>query len=121
MRRLTYIIGQLIGALSGIGVCALWSFAMWGPTSILSLSGTSFAGALVMSMLAIFAVIASVRGHGIALMVVFFFSFFPIGFFFLSEAHWLSWTGILNLGYLVGGALMWKTRKPAVTGESKIF
>ena len=91
---------------------------MWGPTSILSLSGTSFAGALVMSMLAIVAVIASVRGHSGALLVIFFFSFCPIGFFFLSEAHWLSWAGILNLGYLVGGVLMWYTREPAVTDEA---
>ncbi len=91
---------------------------MWGPTSILSLSGTSFAGAFVMSMLAIVAVIASVRGHRIALLVIFIVSFFPIGFFFLSEAHWLNWTGILNLGYLLGAALMWKTRKPGVTDTS---
>ena len=94
---------------------------MWGPTSILSLSGTSFAGAFVMSMLAIVAVIASVRGHSGVLLVMFFFSFCPIGFFFLSEAHWLSWTGILNLGYLVSAALMWKTRKPAITDESRMF
>lgn len=91
---------------------------MWGPTSILSLSGTSFAGALVMSMLAIFAVIASVRGHSLVLMVIFFVSFFPIGFFFLSEPHWLSWTGILNLGYLLGALLMRKTRKLIVTDHS---
>lgn len=91
---------------------------MWGPTSILSLSGTSFAGAFVMSMLAIVAVIASVRGHSIVLMVIFFVSFFPIGFFFLSEPHWLNWTGILNLGYLLGAVLMWKTRKLGVTDNS---
>ena len=91
---------------------------MWGPTSILSLSGTSFAGAFVMSILAIVAVIASVRGHSAVLMVVFFVSFFPIGFFFLSEPHWLSWTGILNFGYLLGAILMWKTRKPVVTDNS---
>lgn len=71
-----------------------------------------------MSMLAIVAIIASVRGHSIALMLIFFVSFFPIGFFFLSEAHWLSWTGILNLGYLLGAVLMWRTRKPVVTDNS---
>lgn len=91
---------------------------MWGPTSILSLSGTSFAGAFAMSMLAIFAVIASVRGHSVVLMVIFFVSFFPIGFYFLSESHWLSWASLLNLGYLFGALLMWKTRKSAVTDNS---
>jgi hypothetical protein len=117
LRGLTYIIGQLTGALSGIGVCALWNFAMWGPTSILSLSGTSFSGAFVMSILAIVAVIASVRGHNILLLLIFFASFFPIGYFFLIESHWLSWTGVLNLGYLLGAVLMWQTRKPAVTDQ----
>ena len=111
MRGFRGVAGQLIGVLSGIGGCGLWNFAMWGPTSILSLSGTSFSGALVMSILAILAIIASVRGHHVVLMVIFVISFFPIGFFFLSEAHWLSWTGILNLGYLLGAVLMWK---PAV-------
>ena len=90
---------------------------MWGPTSILSFSGTSFAGAFVMSMLAIVAVIASVRGHRLVLMVVFIVSFFPIGFFFLSESHWLRWTGLLNLGYLLGAVLMRKTHEPAVTND----
>ena len=59
MRDLSYIIGQITGVLSGVGVCLLWNFAMWGPTSILSLSGTSFSGAFIMSILAIVAVIAS--------------------------------------------------------------
>jgi len=68
-----------------------------------------------MSILAIVAVIASIRGHSIVLFLVFFVSFCPIGFFFLSEAHWLSWTGVLNLGYLLAAMLMLKTRKPALT------
>ena len=71
-----------------------------------------------MSILAIVAVIASVRGHSIVLLLIFFVSFFPIGFFFLSEPYGLSWTGILNLGYLVGAVLMWKTPKPDVVDNS---
>ncbi|MBT5031966.1 MAG: hypothetical protein HOM55_06695 [Proteobacteria bacterium] len=111
MRGIIFIIGQSLGVLSGIGVFGLWSFAMWGPTSVLSLSGTSFFGAFTQSLLAVFAIIASVRGHSFALGVIFFISFFPIGFYFLSEAHWLNWTSWLDFGYLFAALLMWKTRK----------
>lgn len=92
---------------------------MWGPTSILSLSGTSFSGAFVMSILAIVVVIASIRGHGAVLLLMFFVSFCPIGFFFLAEPHWLSWTGVLNLGYLLAAMLMLQAPKPAITDASQ--
>lgn len=88
---------------------------MWGPTSVLSLSGTSFSGAFVMSIIAIVAVIASLRGHGVMLFLMFFLSFCPIGFFFIGEVHWLSWVGVFNLGFLVAAILLWQTRKPVVT------
>lgn len=92
---------------------------MWGPTSVLSLSGTSFSGAFIMSILAIVAVIASIRGHGAALLLMFFVSFCPIGFFFLTEAHWLKWTGVLNLGYLLAAVIMMQASKPALTNNAQ--
>jgi hypothetical protein len=71
-----------------------------------------------MSILAIVAVIASIRGHSMVLLM-FFVSFCPIGFLFLTESHWLSWTGVLNLGYLLAAMLMLQTRKPALTDNSQ--
>ena len=111
MRGIIFIVGQAIGVLSGVSIFLLWSFAMWGPTSVLSLSGTSFFGAFIQSLLAVFAIIASARGHSLALGVIFFISFFPIGFYFLTETHWLHWISWIGFGYLFAALLMRQTRK----------
>jgi len=67
-----------------------------------------------MMLFAIFAVIASVRGHGLALMIMFIMSFFPVGGYLFGIPHWLRWIGVLDLGFLVGGLLiLYSTRKPA--------
>jgi hypothetical protein len=81
---------------------------MWAPTSALPLSGLAFAVALLMAMLAIIAVIASIHGHGITLIVVFFASFFPIGFHLLGNPDWVRVIGVLNLGYLIAGLVAWR-------------
>lgn len=81
MREVIQLVGKFTGVVSGVGACASWTVAMWTPTPALPLSGMAFAVALLMAMLAIIAVIASVHGHGITLIVLFFASFFPIGFF----------------------------------------
>jgi len=119
LHELGYLIGQFTGVISGVGVCLLWNYAMWGPTSVLSLSETSSTGAFIMSILAIVAVIASIRGHGAVILLMFFVSFFPIGFFFLTEAHWLKWTGVLNLGYLVASLFIMQSNKVALTEETQ--
>ena len=104
------MIGQSIGVLSGTAVFAIWSYAMWAPASVVSLSGISLSGAFVLSLLAILAVIVSIKGHSLGLLVVFFLSFFPIGFFFLTEDHWLQWASWLNLCYVVGATIMYQSR-----------
>jgi len=64
-----------------------------------------------MMMFALFAVIASLRGHGFAL-VIFIVSFFPVGGYLLGVPHWLRWIGVSNLGFLVAGLMiMYSTRK----------
>jgi hypothetical protein len=82
--------------------------ALWAPTSALPLFGVAFAVALLMAMLAIIAVIASVREHGITLIVLFFASFFPIGLYLLGVPGWVRVIGILNLGYLIAGLVAWR-------------
>ena len=65
-----------------------------------------------MMVVAIFAVIASLRGHAVALMVMFIVSFFPVGGYLLGIPHWLRWIGVSNLGFLVAGLMiMYSTRK----------
>ena len=108
MRELIQLAGKFTGVVSGVGACVSWIVAIWAPTPALPLSGMAFAVALLMTMLAIIAVIASVRGHGIALIMLFFASFFPIGFFLLGTPGWVRVIGVLNLGYLIAGLVAWR-------------
>ena len=108
MREVIQLVGKVTGVVSGVGACASWTVAMWTPTPALPLSGMAFAVALLMAMLAIIAVIASVHGHGITLIVLFFASFFPVGLFLLEIPSWVRIIGVLNLGYLIAGLVAWR-------------
>ena len=116
MRKTIQLVGKYTGMLSGIGSCAAWTFAMWTPTPPLPLIGFAFFVALLMALIGILAAIASFHGHGIALIVLFFASFFPIGLFMLDEPSWMRVIGFLNLGYLIAGLVAW--RLPLTTEES---
>ena len=97
--------------------CVSWLVAMWFPSSNLTLSGASFVVAFVMALLAIAVVLASVRGHATVLVVLFFTSF-PVGAFLLTVPHWIHWIGVLNIGYLIAALLIWPNRRSFVTHES---
>ncbi len=102
------VAGQVIGALSGLATCLGWSAAMWGPSGVVVSSGTGFTAALPMMFLGICAVIASLRAHGVALIIIFVASFFPVGWILATKLsdHFLHWVGLLNLGYLVAGLMI---------------
>ena len=117
MREAIQLVGKITGVVSGVGACASWTVAIWTPTPVLPLSGVAFAVALLMSMLAIIVVIASVHGHGITLIVLFFASFFPIGLFLLGVPGWVRVIGVLNLGYLIAGLVAW--RMPCASERSE--
>jgi type VI protein secretion system component VasK len=69
---------------------------------------------VLMMLFAIFAVIASVRGHGLALLIMFIMSFFPVGGYLFGIPHWLRWIGVLDLGFLMAGLmLLYSTRNTA--------
>jgi len=101
-----YKLGQIIGTSSGVVTCILWTLAMWDPASGFSFSFASFAVVFVMILIAIIAVIASTKGHGKVLIVLFAISFFPIGMYVLAIPHWLHWVGLANIGLLVAGLLI---------------
>ncbi len=114
--------GRIIGASSGVAACGLWLWALGTPQGTFSLSPLHIAIGVLMMLFAIFAVIASVRGHGVVLMVVFVMSFFPVGGYLLGTPLWLRWVGAADFGFLAGGLLIWhfapKTagQQAAVTG-----
>jgi len=117
VKKIRHKVGQFIGGMSGVGACGLWLTVMWSPTLDFRLSGPSVIVGFVMALFAIGAVIASVRGHSVVLIVLFLASFFPVGVYFFSAPHWLHWVGAFNLGYLAAGLLMWQAR-PSVTQKS---
>ena len=99
--------GRIVGAVAGAALSVAWCFAMWVPTAGLELTGISFVVALLMTMLALTAAIASVRGHFVVVTLVFLASFFPVGVALFNVDHWLQWVGRLDAAFLVAVLLMW--------------
>jgi hypothetical protein len=99
--------GRVIGAVAGAALGVAWCVAIWVPTAGLELTGISFVVALLMTLLALFAAIASVRGHFVVVTLVFLASFFPVGVALFNADHWLQWVGRLDAAFLVAAVLMW--------------
>lgn len=113
MKKTLQLVGKTIGMLSGTGACIAWLYVMWVPSLALPLTGIAFAVAMLMALIAIMAVIASFHEHGVVLIIMFCFSFFPVGFFLLGLPDWVQVIGVLNLGYLFAGLIAWRTQ-PAI-------
>ncbi len=103
---LFYKPGQILGVTSGVVTCVLWTLSMWDPTSALAFSTVSIVFVFVMILFGVIAIIASIKGHGTALLVLFVVSFLPIDMYVLTVQHWLNWVGLANIGYLVAGLLI---------------
>jgi hypothetical protein len=99
--------GRIVGAASGAAACGMWLWALGTPQGSFTMSALHIAIGVLMMLFAIFAVIASVRAHGVVLMVIFVMSFFPVGGYLFGTPHWLRWIGVANLGFLLGGLLIW--------------
>ncbi len=112
LRTLSRYAGKFTGAASGVAACGLWLWVLGTPQDTFSLSAVHISVGVLMMLFALFAVIASLRGHGLALVVMFFMSFFPVGGYLLGIPHWLRWIGVSNLGFLAAGLMiMYSTRK----------
>lgn len=105
-RSLSWL-GRAFGALTGALLSVAWSFAIWVPTQGVALTGFSFVVALLMAAFALFATIASIKGHFVVVGLVFLASFFPVGVALITADHWLQWIGRLDLGYSIAALLMW--------------
>jgi hypothetical protein len=110
MLKVVNTFGRALGALCGALLAVAWAFALWVPTAGLTLVGVSVVTALLLCVLALLAVIASLRGHPTVLVLLFLASFFPVGLFLMRVDHWLRWSGWADLGLLVAAALLWTTR-----------
>ena len=113
MRKTLNAFGRAFGALCGAVLSVAWVFALWVPAARLTLSGVSVVVALLLAVFAVFATIASLRGHAVVVVLLFLASFFPIGAYLMPADHWLRWVGWLDLGLLLAAVLMWVTRHGA--------
>jgi hypothetical protein len=100
--------GRALGALSGAVTSILWMYAIWFPSPEISMQGVGVAVAWLMAILAVFAIIASVKGHHVVLFVAFLASFLPVGAMLLYARDWPRWIGVLNLVLLVASVLLWQ-------------
>ena len=110
MRSTVNTIGRALGALCGAALTVIWAFTFWVPAAGLTLPGISVVGALMFASFALFAAIASVRGHATVVVLLFLASFFPVGASLIRIDHWLSSVGWLDVGLFVASALLWLTR-----------
>jgi hypothetical protein len=111
--------GRALGALCGALLSVAWVFALWVPEARLTLSGVSVVVALLLAIFAVFATIASIRGHAAVVVLLFLASFFPIGAYLMPADHWLRWVGWVDLGLLLAAVLIWITRRAALTSSSE--
>jgi hypothetical protein len=119
MREFIYLLGKNIGALSGAAVALLWIAAMWDPTMDWNNAGVSLGIAFLMSVVAIVVVLASWRGHGIFVIILFLLSFYPIGYYLWTVPHWIRWIGAFNIGFLIAGLMVWLAKPYPEDDESE--
>lgn len=108
MREFLYLLGKNIGAISGAGAALLWVVLMWDPSTAWNNAGIALGITMLMLVLCIMAIVASWKGNGIFLIVLYVVSFFPIGAYLWTVEHWIRWIGAFNVGFLVAGILIWR-------------
>jgi hypothetical protein len=103
--------GRGVGAFAAATSAVLWLLAVWSPeTREMLAGGWTLVVVNLLIVASVVGVIASVRGHGNVMLVVFLLSFLPVGAVLLQSDHWLRWIGILNLLLLVAALLTRWTR-----------
>ena len=104
--------GQITGMSAGAITALLWMLALWSPDAAFSFNIASMAVILTMVILAVVAIVASLKGHAAVLIVIFGVSFFPVGLYVLGIPHWIQWVGLANIGFLLAGLMIWRFHPP---------
>jgi hypothetical protein len=113
MRSIVNKLGRGLGIVCGAFLSAAWALAVWVPAAGVSVTGVSVIVALLFTVLALLAVIASIHGHFTVVTLLFIASFFPVGMSLLPVQHWPRFIGWADLGLLAAAVLMWSTRGSA--------
>jgi hypothetical protein len=101
-------LGQFIGIASGSFAAILWMMSLWAPDTSFTFNIASTAVVLLMIVLSIIIIVATLKAHATAMIIIFGISFFPIGLYVLGVPHWIQWVGLANIGYLMAGVLIWR-------------
>ena len=82
--------------------------SLWAPDTTFTFNIASTAVVLLMIVLSIIIIVATLKAHATAMIIIFGISFFPIGLYVLGVPHWIQWVGLANIGYLMAGVLIWR-------------
>ncbi|RJX19219.1 MAG: hypothetical protein C4570_05570 [Ammonifex sp.] len=105
--RAIRICGQVIGIAAAIGAICLFAVLLYFNPYVKAEPGTDTSlTVLLMVAAAVFGIVASVKARPFWILIVFFVSFFPIGFYFLGTPGIFKWIGVCNIGFLVSAVLM---------------
>jgi hypothetical protein len=98
--------GRILGSLAALGAVALWGFFLFRNPYAPPAEGraVTFGGLMMFSAVVSFG--GAALGAHLAMYLLFFVSFFPVGFYVLGGPGLFSGIGWLNLLYLVAAVLV---------------
>ena len=98
--------GRLIATAAALGALTLWLIFLFRNPYAPTARGVSITFGGLMALSAIVCAGAAVLGAHLAMYLLFFASFFPVGLYVLAGPGLFSAIGWLNLVYLVGAVLV---------------
>lgn len=105
--RVIRISGQAIGVAAAIGAICLFAVLLYFNPYVKAEPGTDTSlTVLLMVAAAVFGIVASVKARPFWILIVFFVSFFPIGFYLLGTPGIFKWIGVCNMLFPVSAVLM---------------
>lgn len=107
--------GRLVGLGAALGAALLWVLFLFGNPYAPPAQGRVLTFGGLMTLSALVSAAAAARGAHLAMYLMFFVSFFPVGLYVLLGPGIFRTIGILNLVYLAGGILVHRGLKGATT------
>jgi hypothetical protein len=107
------LLGRVAGLLASLLTSSLWLVFLFSAPAVESGASTAtFFVVLLMVGIATLGVLAAWRGRPYLMLVVFVFTFFPMGFYLLGTPGIYRWIGMFDFLFLVSGVLMvWGARR----------
>ena len=105
-------LGRGIGLGAAAVTLGLWGLFLSGRVYDMSIIRTGTYGVVyLMTAVALLGILAAWRAWPRVMLLVFFLSFVPMGFYLLGTPGIFFWIGVANIGFLASGILLLKGRK----------